>query len=90
MEQDKYQALKEKKSYFITSTTIPMLQKCFLEVSNGISSNQIAPRGDWKEVLGGQRTESYRSKCYGGNIIAVAHDILLYPKLSRPTLGETQ
>lgn len=55
MEQDKYQALKEKKSYFITSTTIPRLQKSFLEVSNGISRNQIAPQGDWKEVLGGQR-----------------------------------
>lgn len=55
-----------------------------------LSSDQIATPGHWKEVLGGQRTKSYKSNCYEGNIIVVASDILLYPKLNRPTLGEMQ
>lgn len=32
MEQDKYQALKRKKSYFTTSATFPRLQLCFLKL----------------------------------------------------------
>lgn len=42
MEQDKYQAIKWKQSYFTKAPPALLLQQSFLEVSNGISNDQIA------------------------------------------------
>ena len=58
MEEDKYSALKWKKSYFTICTNFHRLQESFREVSNGISNDQrAAVLAYWRDGQGRQRKQ---------------------------------